>query len=83
MRKYEIDVDGYILSFGESEYGGETITEKRFNDISEAVRNYPNESETVGYRLRTDLTWEGYEIVPEEPDEPTADEILDILTGGA
>ena len=50
------------------------------------IRSCPNE-ESKGYRLKTDLTWEEYDLppVPEpsDDDEISTDEALNILLGGA
>lgn len=71
----------YILSVGTGA-GGEEITETEYNEIMSAIQNKPQATETTDYQLKTDLTWEPYEIEPiEEPDIEDA-EALDILLGG-
>lgn len=82
MRKYEIVSDGIVISIGESEHGGETITEERYAAIKTALANRPEETEEIGYRLKSDLTWEQYEKEPEPEPEPTPEEALDFLFGG-
>ena len=82
MRYFEDHDGNYITTFGKASHGGETITEERYNALVEAVQNAPEETETIGYRLKTDLTWESYEKEPDPEPEPTAEEILDILLGG-
>lgn len=66
--------------------GGTEITEAEYNNILNIIRNRP-QAEGKGYRLKTDLTWEEYDLPPEpEPsdeDEISNDEALDILLGGA
>lgn len=81
MRKYEIVTDNIIISIGEAERGGETITEERYEAVKTALSNRPEETEEIGYRLKSDLTWEQYEKEPEPEPEPTADEALAILLG--
>ena len=80
MRFYKIISEGYILYVGVGE-GGIEITETEYNGIMEIIRNKPEETSKVGYRLKTDLTWEQYEKQPEPEPEPDADELLNILTG--
>ena len=50
------------------------------------IQNRPT-AEGKGYRLKTDLTWEEYDLppVPEpsDDDEISTDEALNILLGGA
>ena len=79
---FKIENNGYIQSVGMCEYWcGTEITESEYNQILELIQNRPTETETIGYRLKTDLTWEAYEKEPVPEPEPTADEVLAILTG--
>lgn len=82
MRYYMIAEDGYITGIGTGG-GGEELTETEYNAILTAIRNKPTESETVGYRLKTDLTWESYEKEPVNIglEEVDADEIASALEG--
>lgn len=81
MRHYKrIDSD-YITMIGTGN-GGTEITENEYAEIMSILRNKPEETALIGYRLKTDLTWEEYEKEPEPEEEPTADEVLDILLGG-
>ena len=77
--------DNYILAIGTGP-GGTEITETEYNSILSAIQSRPT-SETQGYRLRTDLTWEAYDLPPEpEPsddDEISNEEALNILLGGS
>ena len=82
MRFYKQILDGYILTVGTG-MGGTEITESEYNKIMTAIQNCPQEKDAIGYRLKTDLTWEQYEKEPEPEPEPDAEEILSILTGGA
>ena len=65
--------------------GGIEITETEYNEIMAIIQNHPT-AEGKGYRLKTDLTWEEYDLPPEpEPsdeDEISAEEALDIILGG-
>lgn len=73
--------NGIILAVGKN-FAGEQITEEEYNEIITVIRTHPQETETVGYRLKTDLTWEQYEKPPQPEPEPDAEELLSILTGG-
>lgn len=83
MRFYESVQNGVLQSFGISDYGGNTITEERYNAISEALANMPTDTETVGYRLREDLTVEQYEIEQVTDNDIDDAEAFDIIFGGA
>lgn len=73
---------GYIIGIGTGN-GGTEITETEYNQILDIIRNKPAATETTDYRLRTDLTWEEYEIQsqPYEPTDADKAEAYDILTG--
>lgn len=65
--KYFIIISGnYILGLYKSMYGSSEITEEEYNRIYAIIMNAPEAEEGKGYRLRTDLTWEEYDIPPEE-----------------
>lgn len=82
MLKYKIVTDGYIMAIG---YGsiGQQITDAEYNQILELIQNRPTDTETIGYMLKEDLTWEQYDKEPPVPyvEEPDAEELLNILTG--
>lgn len=83
MRYYKIIIDGYLIAVG-SGSGGEEITETKYNDLLEVIRNKPTAESGYDYRLREDLEWELYELPPvPEDDELTAEEALKIIMGGA
>lgn len=79
MRYYKTVKNGYIYLVGVGN-GGTEITEEEYDTILEVVHNKPQATDTKDYLLKEDLTWEEYEIEPVEP-EPTAEEIINILTG--
>ena len=85
MRYYKQISNDYILAVGTGP-GGTEITETEYNSILSAIQSRPT-SETQGYRLRADLTWEAYDFPPEpEPsddDEISNEEALNILLGGS
>lgn len=76
---------GTLLAIGTGP-GGVEITESEYNEIMAVIQNRP-QADGKGYRLKTDLTWEEYDLPPEpEPsdeDELSDAEALDILLGGA
>ena len=80
MKYIQTIEDGYIVSIGTGTSGDE-ITEDRYNEIMSVIRSKPPRTETTDYRLKTDLTWESFEVEPEPEPEPTPEEILNILMG--
>lgn len=85
MRYYKQTSNNYIIAIGKGA-GGVEITETEYNEIMSIIQNRPA-AEGKGYRLKTDLTWEAYDLPPEpEPsdeDELSDAEALNILLGGA
>lgn len=85
MRHYKQTSADYIIAIGTGS-GNTEISEVEYNNILTVIRNRPA-AEGKGYRLKTDLTWEAYDLPPEpEPsddDEISDDEALSIITGGA
>ena len=81
MRYYKQIESGYILSIGTGG-GGTEITEQEYNSIMTVIQNKPQRTETTDYKLKTDLTWEEYELPPVPEDEEIGDEeALGIITG--
>jgi len=82
MGYYKYIIDGYIEGIGEATGDG-NITEAEYNEILSLVQNRPIPQEGYGLRLKTDLTWEEYELPPEPEPEPTEEEdmqmALDVL----
>lgn len=77
MKYYKQVTGNYLLAIGTG-YGGEDITEAEYNAILAAIQSRPTAA-GKGYRLKTDLTWEEYDLPPQpEPEEPelTAEEAL-------
>ena len=86
MRHYKsVDFD-YLISIGTGP-GGTEITESEYNNILSVIRSRPTPPAGYGYRLKSDLTWEQYELPPDpEPsdeDEISDDEAMAIMLGGA
>lgn len=80
MRYYKQIENDYIVAIGTGN-GGTEIAEEEYNNILSIIKSAPS-SEGKGYRLKTDLTWEEYEEEPiEVEDEPSAEELLSIITG--
>lgn len=76
MNAYIISENGYIRRVEASNCGGgQKITEAEYNTILAVIRNRPA-AEGKGYRLKTDLTWEAYDLPP-EPEPSDADELSD------
>jgi len=60
---------------------GKEITAERYAEIREIMDNMPEAEKGYYYILTEDLEWELHKTP--EPDEPTAEEALSILLGGA
>lgn len=65
-------------------YNGNEITEEKYNEILEIIKNKPIPPEGYDYRLNDALAWEAYEVVneevTEEVDPETAlNELLEVL----
>lgn len=83
MRYYKLINGDYIIAIGTGA-GGTEITAAEYEGIMTVIHNKPQATETTDYRLKTDLTWEEYEVEPPEPAEDVDDsEALEILLGGA
>lgn len=73
MRYYKQLSGAYLTAIGTGP-GGVEITEDEYNAIMDVIRNRPTAA-GKGYRLRTDLTWEEYDLPPEpETEELTTEE---------
>lgn len=62
------------------------ITAAKYNEIMGLLRNRPTAPDGYGYKLTESLEWELYELTPvevEEDPELSAEEALEIITGGA
>lgn len=83
MRFYKIINNGYLVAIGNGS-GGTEITEAEYNNLLEIIHNKPIAESGFDYRLRADtLEWELVEIPPmPDDDELTAEEALNIITGG-
>ena len=84
MRYYKIIEDDYIKGIGNG-CGGNEITEKEYNEINEIIKNKP-QSEIYGYKLKSDYTWEEYELPPKEETKELSEieqkaQAYDILIG--
>lgn len=74
MRHYKQVSGEDILAVGMGT-GYTEITEAEYNTILAVIRNRPA-AEGKGYRLKTDLTWEAYDLPP-APEPSDADELTD------
>ena len=85
MRFFKIIQNYSVTAIGTGP-GGTEITESEYNDIMAIIQSCPKAEGKV-YRLKTDLTWEEYDLppVPEpsDDDELSDAEALNILLGGA
>lgn len=74
MRHYKQVSGEDILAVGMGT-GYTEITEAEYSEILAVIRNRPA-AEGKGYRLKTDLTWEAYDLPP-APEPSDADELSD------
>lgn len=85
LMKFKRITEQYIEIIGESEHLLEEndveITDEEYNNILSVIHLAPHE-DGKNYRLKTDLTWEEYDVEPiEVEEEPSAEELLNIITG--
>ena len=62
MRHYKQISDNYIVAIGTG-HGGIEITEAEYTEIMSIIQNCP-QTAGKGYHLKTDLTWEEYDLPP-------------------
>lgn len=82
MRYYK-KLDGEYIELVGKGLGGVEVSESEYSQILAVIATKPSRTDTTDYRLKSDLTWEQYQIEP-EPDEPTIEdkaEAYDILMG--
>lgn len=83
MRYYKQVSDESLFAIGTGA-GGTEITKAEYDEIMAIIQNRPA-AEGKGYRLKTDLTWEEYDLPPEpEPsdeDELSDTEALNVIMG--
>lgn len=84
MTRYYKQTDAvYILAVGVG-VGGMEISEDEYSEILSVIQNRPS-ADGKGYRLKTDLTWEEYDLPPEpEPsdeDDLSDAEALNVILG--
>lgn len=60
--------NGYLTMFGEGK-GGTEISEAEYISLKNVMANRPTAEPGYDYRLKEDLTWELYELPPEEDSE--------------
>lgn len=80
MRYFKTVTGGYIDSISTG-CGGEEITEDEYNAIKTTMLLSPKATDGYDYRLKSDLTWELYEL-PVAEEDLTAEEALEIILGG-
>ena len=81
-RYYRIDRDGYLLAVGVG-LGGTEIGEGEYAAIAAVIGDRPTPPAGYDYRLRSDLTWELWEL--QEPEETELDpaEALELICGSS
>lgn len=82
MRYYKLIKGDYIIAIGTGD-GNTKITADEYAEIMTVIQNRPH-AEGKGYKLKTDLTWEEYDLPePTDEDEISDSEALAIILGGA
>lgn len=74
------DDTNYIVSVSEGTIGENEITESEYETIMDAIGTLPSQPappEGFGYRLKTDLTWELFELPPSPPPEEDDADVSD------
>ena len=84
-RYYKQTDDVYILAVGVG-VGGMEISADEYSEILSIIQNRPI-VDGKGYRLKTDLTWQEYDLPPapepSDDDELSNEEAFNILIGGS
>ena len=72
---YKVEKNGYIIAAGTGTHEKQ-ISKFEYDGIKRVVENKPTAPEGYDYKLRTDLTWELYELppAPPEPEQEAASE---------
>lgn len=82
QKKYFKNIEGdYIVSISTG-CGAEEITQEEYDNIMDIICNQrPKPQVGFDYKLKTDLTWESYEVevIPEDEMEISDDEFMDML----
>lgn len=80
---YYVNTSGEYITSITTGAGETEITENKYNQILQTIRNCPTAPDGFVYKLRTDLTWELVKIPPEPYVPSTEDkaEAYDILMG--
>lgn len=80
-----IESDGFIVGTASSEHPFQkNVSEGDANAIKQIFAEKPVAPDGYDYMLRADtLEWELVELPPMPEPEPTAEELLDIILGGA
>lgn len=81
MRYGKYVVDEYIIGIGTGS-GGEEITEQEYQELLDIIRGCPAPDDGFGYRLKSDLNWEQYELPVVDSEDISEAEALEILLGG-
>lgn len=85
MSYFIVTDGGYIVGIGSTRNNVRTpISAEEAEEIRSVLAHKPTPPDGYDYRLKTDLTWELYELpAADEDPELTAEEALSIIVGGA
>lgn len=65
MNYYKSVINGYIEFIGEGN-DGTSITKDEYDNIMSIIKNRPMDDGLSYYRLREDLSWEKFQVEPED-----------------
>ena len=84
MNHFIVKDGDYIVGIGTTEnFVRNPVSEDEAATIRDTLTRKPTPPVGFGYRLKTDQTWELYELPTEDPDpDLTAEEALSIIMGG-
>ena len=80
--KYFKNIEGDYITAICTGCGDVEITQEEYDNIMDIIRNQrPEPQAGLDYKLKTDLTWESYEVevIPEDEMEISDDEFMDML----
>lgn len=85
MSFYKVVEDGYIIFIGTGACCGDEITCDEYNELLALIKKAPTSEDGYSHRLTVEKEWERFKLPVNEAsvtDELSAEEALEIITGG-